>query len=105
MEEQRRVQEAEIGQNTDSKGNQTKFRNFYYYTSFFVLIKYYLIVIHLIVSNEMDVTRLTEAIQMSMSQQGESSNTLQSDTNNIEMKEELPATNEQSVKISRLDKS
>jgi len=53
----------------------------------------------------MDVTRLTEAIQMSMSQQGESSNTLQSDTNNIEMKEEPPAINEQSVKVSRLDKS
>jgi hypothetical protein len=49
----------------------------------------------------MDVTRLTEdeqvalAIQMSMSQQAESSSTLQSDT---EMNEEP-----QSVKVSRLD--
>ncbi len=52
----------------------------------------------------MDVTRLTEdeqvalAIQMSMSQQAESSSTLQSDTNDTEMNEEP-----QSVKVSRLD--
>jgi len=84
MEEQRRVQEAEIGRSTTAEGGQQNPPTNTGTSSAGANT--------LPGSNEMDVTRLTEdeqialAIQMSMSQ-AESAN-----TNDVEMKEEPPAS-------------
>ncbi|CAF1116491.1 unnamed protein product [Rotaria sp. Silwood1] len=99
MEEQRRVQEAEIGRSTDGEGGQQS-SSANTGTSGPSLE-------NLPGSNEMDVTRLTEdeqialAIQMSMSQ-AENTN-----TNDVEMKEEPPtaATTEQPGKTNEEQQS
>ncbi|CAF0837004.1 unnamed protein product [Rotaria sp. Silwood1] len=99
MEEQRRVQEAEIGRSTDGEGGQQS-SSANTGTSGPSLE-------NLPGSNEMDVTRLTEdeqialAIQMSMSQ-AENTN-----TNDVEMKEEpsTAATTEQPGKTNEEQQS
>jgi hypothetical protein len=87
MEEQRRVQEAEIGRTTDSEGGQqnpsattgSSGKKILYSPSFQIYSHFLAAVPDTQTgSNEMDVTRLTEdeqialAIQMSMTQAGES---------------------------------
>jgi len=83
MEEQRRVQEAEISRNTDQQKPSTN--------------------IETSSSNEVDVTRLTEEEQIALAIRMSISQAENSNTNDVEMKEEPSVINEQSTNVSQLN--